>query len=208
MGQVYHGNGNHYFCQVTFQTGLEYLQSIDEPGLDFSTELAFVNDTQVDFADVILNRIRQAMFLSSVYLGAEWFTDLNTNFGQFLYYSGTPTYGKDHYVQERPALRWTVVAIYNVRLYLWAISMVITFTVMGIILPTFWGYWRLTREPSMSPVDLARVFHAPVLSGLDPKFDTKRVLHAVGTKNIHSDLRHTWEAEGGSPRDLRSSVTY
>jgi Protein of unknown function (DUF3176) len=201
LGQDYNGNNNVYFCQVSFQDGLEYLaylESIDEPVLDFPTEYAWTSYTQVDLAEVILNRIRQAMFLSSVYMGAEWFTDLNTNFGQFDYYNGTPAYGKDHYVQELPALRSTVVAVYNVRLYLWAISMVITFIVMGIILPLFWGYWRLTREPSMSPIDLARVFHAPILSELDPGLDTKRVLHVVGGKNVHNDLHHGREAEEGS----------
>jgi hypothetical protein len=209
LGQDYLDQ-NEYFCQVSFQAGLEYLaylHSIDMPSLDWHTEFAYTSDTEVDLAEVILNRIRQAMFLSSVYMGAEWFTALYTNFGQFDYYSGIPAYGRDHYVQELQALRSTVVAIYDVRLYLWAISLAVTFVVIGIILPTFWGYRNLAREPSMSPVDFARVFNAPVFKEVDPRFDVKRVLDAVGRKSVHDHLYHAREAEEASPIGIRSAVT-
>lgn len=36
------------------------------------------------------------------------------------------------------------------------------------ILATYWGWWRLGRDVSMSPLEIARAFHAPLLESADP----------------------------------------
>lgn len=36
------------------------------------------------------------------------------------------------------------------------------------VAPTFWGWWRLGREVSMSPLEIARAFEAPLLQHADP----------------------------------------
>lgn len=36
------------------------------------------------------------------------------------------------------------------------------------IAPTYWGWWRLGRQVSMSPLEIARAFNAPVLQNADP----------------------------------------
>lgn len=36
------------------------------------------------------------------------------------------------------------------------------------ILPTYWGWWHLGREVSMSPLEIARAFEAPIMRDTDP----------------------------------------
>ena len=202
---AYFVTATEYYCQIDLVGGLqylEYLQSLDNPIINENTEVGATSQTSLDIAEVILSRIRQAMFLSSIYMGAEWYTVLNTNFNASTYIGGELPYGRSHYVQELPALRSTDVAICHVRLYLWAISLAITWIVMAIIIPTFWGYRSLTRPASMSPVDIARAFHAPLLAEVSPEHDINRVLQDIGKRNVHQVMVH----ESMDQRDQESKA--
>lgn len=189
LGSDYDNSGTQddLYCEAGFADGLgylSYLHSLDEPGIDVGTlngEIPSVST--IDFAELILNNIRLATFLSSVYTGAEYYTNLWSNDADDVIYP------KDHYIQEVAALRSKVVAVYKVRLHLWVVSLLVTFAAVGIILPMLYGYWTLARKPSMSPINVARVFHAPVLEHLDPAFHTEGVLRAIGTRHVHDNLR-------------------
>lgn len=198
-------------CNLSFANGLDYVayaQALNNAPTDPTWLGGLDNfDEDVDVAELVLNQIRRAMFLASVYAGSSWYS-----FNYQIYWNDawSGNGGRDipgveaDYVQTVPATRVTVTPIYHVRFYLWAASMAMTYLVILVILPTFWGYWVLVREPTMSPVDMARAFHAPVLNRAEDRRATADLLKEVGPKNIHRDLAAATAGPGPESR-ARSS---
>lgn len=62
------------------------------------------------------------------------------------------------------------------------------FTVMVLaclaILPTYWGWWELGREVSMSPLEIARAFEAPIMRDADSNATGHDLKKSVGSEWI------------------------
>lgn len=52
------------------------------------------------------------------------------------------------------------------------------------IIPTYRGWWNLPRNVSMSPLEVARAFDAPLLRNSDPNGEVSDLLRAAGTKRV------------------------
>lgn len=63
-----------------------------------------------------------------------------------------------------------------------------TFSIILFILPTFYEFWTLARQTTLSPLETARAFQAPVLREAPVHLDTKQLLKEVGGSNLHTDL--------------------
>ena len=99
---------------------------------------------------------------------------------------------RSDYEQNVTATQVRPVTEYTVRYTHWIGSVAVTYAIILVLLPTFWGFWKLAWRTSMSPVDMARALQAPLLAGT--KGDTSEVLHEFGQRNIHVDLKRQ-EAE-------------
>ncbi|KAF8250484.1 hypothetical protein K440DRAFT_618996 [Wilcoxina mikolae CBS 423.85] len=53
-----------------------------------------------------------------------------------------------------------------------------------VIIPLFFGWWELGRSVSFSPLELAKAFDAPVLSGPGSNADINRLLEVVGDRKV------------------------
>ena len=60
------------------------------------------------------------------------------------------------------------------------------FTVLAwlLVVPTFSGYWRLGRSVSMSPIEVAKAFAAPLLKQADPNSTAKELVDEVGRVDV------------------------
>jgi len=71
------------------------------------------------------------------------------------------------------------------------------------VIPLFLGWWRLGREVSLSPVETARAFNAPLLAGVDSNEEIEVVMGEVGHVKIRyaavqvGDGRGEGQGEGG-----------
>jgi hypothetical protein len=79
--------------------------------------------------------------------------------------------------------------VYYVLWRYWGASFGVTFAIILFILPTYYGFWTLARKTSLSPLETARAFQAPVLREAQPNVDTDTLLKEVGGKNLHSALQ-------------------
>lgn len=52
------------------------------------------------------------------------------------------------------------------------------------ILPTYWGWWNLGREVSMSPLEIARAFGAPVMPDADPNATGGDIKRSMGDEKV------------------------
>jgi hypothetical protein len=69
------------------------------------------------------------------------------------------------------------------------------------ILSTYWGWWRLGREVSMSPLEIARAFGAPLLETADPNATGDDLKRELGTQEIRFAVNAV-----GRVRQLRSML--
>jgi hypothetical protein len=49
---------------------------------------------------------------------------------------------------------------------------------------TFDGYWTLGRNVSMSPLEIAKAFNAPLLESADSNADVKSLMRVVGERSV------------------------
>jgi hypothetical protein len=52
------------------------------------------------------------------------------------------------------------------------------------ILPTFFGWWRLGRTVTLSPIEVAKAFDAPQLAGVDSNAETSTLLKVIGDRPV------------------------
>ena len=51
-------------------------------------------------------------------------------------------------------------------------------------IPTFWGWWEDGREVSMSPIEVAKAFDAPLLASADCNATARQLLNQIGSKGV------------------------
>jgi len=69
------------------------------------------------------------------------------------------------------------------------------------IIPTYWGWWRLGRPVSMSPLEVAKAFDAPLMQQADPNGTINDHLRSVGNTRVRYGY-HATVAE-----QLQSDIT-
>ena len=63
-----------------------------------------------------------------------------------------------------------------------------TLLIAGAISPLFSGHWLLPRKTTMSPLETATAYHAPVLYQEDARVVSSEVTKKVGMVQNHRDL--------------------
>ncbi|KAH9213307.1 hypothetical protein DL95DRAFT_506852 [Leptodontidium sp. 2 PMI_412] len=82
-------------------------------------------------------------------------------------------------LQTKPVNRYKATAAY------WASSLTITLLSIAMIIPSFYGWWRLGRKVSLNPIEMAEAFNAPVLQHQDAIHkDADHLLELVGERKV------------------------
>ena len=74
--------------------------------------------------------------------------------------------------------------VYHTNYAFVAIAVVITLLSILFVATTFYGYWELGREVSMSPLEIAKAFDAPLLAMEDSNNDSKALVKSIGNKAV------------------------
>lgn len=124
---------------------------------------------------------------------------------QFAYHDANdPDIAADHIIdaaQTVPATRTAAILRYEVLYRYWAGSLAVTLTVMLMITPTFWGFWRLRGIATLSPVDTAIAFGAPVVQTEEDYVatgDARARLREIGPRPLNSTLESDSERRAPS----------
>lgn len=132
-------------CHVDMSWGLSfinYFEQLTKLDYDPSVEFGPYTYTQVGSPiDLVLNQIRQSMFLTSIYQGAGyWARSFSNNGSDDGITFSRPATDVD-FIQHVNALKTKYVPTYKIRWGLWGASVAMTWLVIALILPTFWGFW-------------------------------------------------------------------
>ena len=92
---------------------------------------------------------------------------------------GGPVPVQDMLVEEKV----TEVVYASDYLFLWLAVGVIGLSVLTVS-PLLHGWWRLGREVSLSPMEVARAFGAPALRGSGSNSDTGQLMKEIGAKKV------------------------
>jgi hypothetical protein len=88
---------------------------------------------------------------------------------------------------------------YNLHPAFMATGLCLSFASVFAILPLYYGYWKLGRSVSLSPLEIGRAFGAPVLDGLDGNVSAADVECARG----HVYVRYGVVERNGMEKVLR-----
>lgn len=80
------------------------------------------------------------------------------------------------------------VIYYRVDYRFWGVSVLVTLLSAIFVVPTFYGFWVLTRETTLSPIETARAFNTPVISNSAVEQEVPGLLEEIGKKKVHADL--------------------
>ncbi|KAF8847399.1 hypothetical protein BDZ45DRAFT_733624 [Acephala macrosclerotiorum] len=72
-----------------------------------------------------------------------------------------------------------------------AASTVLTIVCVALVLPTFAGWWELGRSVLLGPLETAKAFDAPLLSGPGSNAPLHELVRTMGMRNYTSDVERT-----------------
>jgi hypothetical protein len=64
------------------------------------------------------------------------------------------------------------------------IAAAVSFLGILTVIPTFWGWWEDGREVSMSPLEIAKAFDAPLLAGADGNATVNEIIAQAGGRRV------------------------
>ncbi|KAK5163275.1 uncharacterized protein LTR77_010861 [Saxophila tyrrhenica] len=70
--------------------------------------------------------------------------------------------------------------VYRIDFVFFFAAVMVDLVCMAFILPTYWGWWRIGRSASFSPLELAEAFNAPLLAGSGANSSGSRITTTLG----------------------------
>ncbi|KAL1877310.1 hypothetical protein Plec18167_005000 [Paecilomyces lecythidis] len=176
---IYGSNVSLYFTGTFAIEGKGPLASVYLNTTD--AELGSTNMTWLDPTEDILDAIRELSFRAAVSL------------------SNSTT------LQGVRGIEDGLTAIYGVHGSYLAGAIAAIIVGVAAICVLFWGWWRLGRSVSMSPIEIARAFGAPIVQTEDSNADLNDVLKELGSRKIrygvqtdqYESARDIFESNGG-----------
>lgn len=87
-------------------------------------------------------------------------------------------------VQRVPATESAIRTVYKSHYLYLALALGVTILGVGAVAPIFFGWWHLGRKVSLSPVETAKAFNAPLLRAFDSNGDADALLKDVGDRTV------------------------
>jgi hypothetical protein len=119
----------------------------------------------LDPTNYMINQIRQIAFRASVQAAKDNATSSNAT--QFIQYTGD-----------------SAETIYVTDFRLIAIAAFLNILAIIVILPTYRGWWKLGRQFSLSPLEIARAFGAPLLRETESNATWEHISEQVGARKV------------------------
>ena len=87
-------------------------------------------------------------------------------------------------IQTLNGVQQQQIIVYNSHYIFLGLAILLTLLSTCAVVPIFFGWWRLGRNVSMSPVEIAKAFGAPALVSSDSNATAKELLREVGERQI------------------------
>ncbi|KAL9094281.1 MAG: hypothetical protein Q9165_003421 [Trypethelium subeluteriae] len=81
-------------------------------------------------------------------------------------------------------IRHDPVNVFHVNYYYFLAAALVQLISVLLIAYTFYGWWRLGREVSFSPLEIAKAFEAPLLQGVESNSNAKEIARAMEERKV------------------------
>ena len=150
-----------YELSTTGSTATQYaitnVTTGDDTAIAYTCELSFADPTM----DLIASA-RELMFRTALDIAA----------------------GNSSMIQSVSGTQSNTPAVYKSQYLYLVIAVILTGIAVFFVTLTFAGYSVLGRSVSMSPLETAKAFNAPLLESADPNADVKSLMHMVGERSV------------------------
>jgi len=92
--------------------------------------------------------------------------------------------GNSSLIQTVSGSQFTTPAVYESQYLYLGIAVILTGIAVSFVTLTFAGYSTLGRNVSMSPLEIAKAFNAPLLESADSNADVKSLMRVVGERSV------------------------
>ena len=92
--------------------------------------------------------------------------------------------GNSSLLQTVTGTQTTTPAVYESQYLYLGIAVILTGIAVIFVTLTFTGFWLLGRAVSMSPLETAKAFNAPLLENADSNADVKALMTVVGERSV------------------------
>ncbi|KAF7189152.1 hypothetical protein HII31_09574 [Pseudocercospora fuligena] len=82
------------------------------------------------------------------------------------------------------AMEMRTVTVYKTHYNFLGSAVGVTFVAIGVVLATFNGFWLLGRSVTMSPIETAKAFNAPLLAQEHPNAEVQELVKGAGMKPV------------------------
>jgi hypothetical protein len=76
------------------------------------------------------------------------------------------------------------VLVYTSRYLFLGLALMVTLLGVLCVAPMFYGWWKLGRNVSMSPLEIAKAFDAQILKGVDSNAEVRTLLKEIGSRGV------------------------
>ncbi|KAK5172795.1 uncharacterized protein LTR77_002915 [Saxophila tyrrhenica] len=88
--------------------------------------------------------------------------------------------------------------VYSTDLSWFIAASLVEMACIALIFPTYWGFWRLGRPVSFSPLELAKAFEAPALSTCNSNSSGREIAKSMGEVEIRYGITSSQANRGGT----------
>ncbi|KAK5677388.1 hypothetical protein LTS10_009958 [Elasticomyces elasticus] len=114
-------------------------------------------------------------------------------------------FGNSSTTQEIAGAQLRTTNVYQSHYEYLAAAVVLTLASISVVTATLYGFWALGRSMSMSPLEIAKAFNAPLLAAEDSNAQAEQLVRSVGARHVryqevHGDAEKLVARTNGSPQ--------
>jgi hypothetical protein len=188
-GGIFLALANQYDTSLAIQfsgaIGFEYLGAQSEASISYAQNIDIVPSCNISFTnplDDFLQGARELIFRTAV---------------------ATANSSNEQQVQTQASGAHTV---YRTEYLFLALATLVSLLAIFSVLWVFYGFWDIGRPVSMSPIETAKAFNAPVLKQGDSNAPANELLRQVGAKQVKYGIVSDARGGGGSTTSVESSL--
>ncbi|KAE9378619.1 hypothetical protein N431DRAFT_450566 [Stipitochalara longipes BDJ] len=185
-------------------------------GLYFALANQYNSETNIRFAAAlgyvsITNGSTASQFLlpNSTYDCGLSFADPTTNlttYARELMFRTAIAAANSSNIQSVRAVQRASIAVYQSHYLYLALASGFTSLAVIMVLPTFFGYWHLGRKVSMSPIEIAKAFNAPLLKNNDSNADSSQLVKDLGDLGVRYGAASIGSGTS-DPKDTKQGIS-
>lgn len=102
----------------------------------------------------------------------------------------------------------STISVFEAQYRWWGAAAIVQCSCILVILPLFWGWWKLTRQTTLSPFEVAQAMEAPLLRDVHSNAGAKGVVREAGGMRLRYGQVALEGIDGGWKEGMNGPRSY